>query len=148
MKKTVTWIVVADHQHARVYAHEGPGRGLQAIDGMTFDTLLEPSRDMKTDRPGRKPASGGAIRSMTPAIDPHREAGEKFIGGVAKAVSGAAGRKAFERLVLIAPPRALGEFRKALPDKVRKMVTAELNEDQTKTTDKDLADRLGAVLAI
>jgi len=50
--------------------------------------------------------------------------------------------------VLIAPPRALGELRKSLPDKVRKMVTVEIDEDLTKAGESDLADRLADVLPI
>tara|TARA_R110000772_G_scaffold232195_1_gene343492 strand:+ start:81319 stop:81765 length:447 start_codon:yes stop_codon:yes gene_type:complete len=148
MRKIVTWVIVADHQHAQVFNHDGPGHGIRRVEGMTFETHLERSHDLMTDRPGRKAGVGGAMRSMTPASDPHRAAGEKFIAGISVEIAKAATRKAFERLVLVAPPRALGEFRKALPDRVRKMVTAEIDEDLTKADESDLADRLADVLPI
>ncbi len=148
MRKTVTWVVVADHQHAHVFNHDGPGHGIRRVEGMTFETHLDRSHDLMTDRPGRKAAPGGAMRSMTPASDPHRAAGEKFIAGISAEIAKAATRKAFERLVLIAPPRALGELRKSLPDRVRKMVTAEIAEDLTKAGEKDLAGRLADVLPV
>lgn len=148
MKKTVTWVVVTDHQHANVFSHDGPGHGIRRVDGMTFDTHLGRSHEIVTDRPGRKPGRGGSQRSVGARSDPHREAGRRFMQGVADAVTEASRAEVFDRLVLVAPPRALGELRKALPDKVRAQVTAEINEDLTKTAEKDLADRLGDVLAV
>ncbi|MCF3628708.1 host attachment protein [Thalassospiraceae bacterium LMO-SO8] len=148
MKKTVTWIVVADHQQARAYAHDGPGRGIRAADGFVFDTHLDRSHDIMTDRPGRKPGTGGSQRSVGARSDPHREAGRQFMQNVANAIADASHAKAFSRLIVVAPPRALGELRTALPDNVRAKVIAEINEDLTKASQADLADRLGDVLAV
>ena len=148
MKKTVSWIVVADHQHAKAYVHDGPGHGLVAVAGWEFATHLAASRDIVTDRPGRKPGTGGSQRAVPGHTDPHREAGRHFLHDVADALAKAAAAKTFERLVLIAPPRALGELRDALPDKVRALVIAERAEDLTKETPAQLAERLGDVLPV
>lgn len=148
MKPTITWIVVADHQCVKTFENNGPGRGLSPVGQMTFETRLEPSREINTDRPGRKPAQGGAVRSMTPATDPHRAAGEAFVAQIAQSLTDAARENNFRRLILIAPPRALGELRKALPDTVRALVSAEIDEDLTKHSQADLTERLGDYLAV
>lgn len=88
------------------------------------------------------------MRAMTPAVDPHREAGKQFIADVASSLAATAKEKAYARLVLVAPPRALGELRQALPAEVRKLVVAEIDEDLTKADENDLANHLADVLAV
>lgn len=133
MKKTVTWIVVADHQRARVLMNGGPGRGLQPVAGMDLQTRVKAGRDIVTDRPGRSFESrGGARHAVQPRIDPHRQAAERFVMTVVKSLAAANRNGDYDRLVLIAPPRALGEFRRHLPASVRKKLIGEVSEDLTK----------------
>lgn len=148
MKKTVSWIVVADHQHARAYAHDGAGQGIKPVEGWEFATHLQRTHDMVSDRPGRKPGVGGNPVAVPQHSDPNREAGRRFMKDIAGAIAKAAQDKVFDRLVLVAPPRALGELRQALPAAVHKMVIAELDEDLTKETLPALAARLGKVLPV
>lgn len=139
MKKTVTWVVVADHQRARVLANGGPGSGLTPVAGMDFETRLKPSRDIFADRPGRKAGSDGQARhAVPPRSDAHREAARRFVARVAKALASSANKGAYDRLVLIAPPKALGEFRKLLPAPVKDKVIGERAEDLTKEPVKAL----------
>lgn len=148
MKKTVSWVLVADHQHANAYANDGPGHGIKPVEGWQFATRLQRSHDIVTDRPGRKPGTGGGQRTVPGRSDPHREAGRHFIQDVADALIQAAEAKTFQRLVLIAPPRALGELRENLPESVKGLVIAEWAEDLTKEPLPKLAERLGGVLPV
>jgi protein required for attachment to host cells len=141
MKKPVTWIVVADHQRARVY--EGAAPDVRPVAGMEFATHLHASRDIVSDKPGRGFAGrSGPQYGVEPKTDPHRDEARHFIAGIVARLDEAHGRGAFDRLVLVAPPRALGEFRKALPDAVRAKVTAEIAEDLTKEPTASLARHL------
>ena len=55
---------------------------------------------------------------------------------------------AYDRLVLVAPPTALGDLREALSDPVRSLVRAELDKDLTKIPVAELPSHLGAVLPV
>jgi protein required for attachment to host cells len=58
------------------------------------------------------------------------------------------GRGKFERLVLVAPPKELGRLRAELSPAVRERVTAELNKDLTRLSLREMAEHLGAVIAV
>ena len=149
MKKTVTWIVVADHQRARVYENDGPGKGMQAVAGLAFETHLHANRDIMADRPGHGHESASTTRhAIEPRTDAHRLEGKRFVEGVVDALAAGAQRGSYDRLIVVAPPRALGEFRDALPGRVRDKVIGELAEDLTKTPEHELPDHLADYLAI
>jgi protein required for attachment to host cells len=132
VKKHVTWVVVADHQHGHAFQNDGPGRGLQPVDAFSFDTHLHFGRDLVSDRPTRGfSGAGGKPHAVEPKIDPHRQEGDRFVAGMAAALAAASERGDFEQLLLIAPPRALGEFRKHLPKRVRDKIVAEIDENLT-----------------
>jgi protein required for attachment to host cells len=133
MRRTVTWVVVADHQRARVLMNGGPGRGLQPVAGMDLQTHLKAARDIAADRPGRSFESRGKLRhALQPRVDPHRQAAERFVERVAISLTAALRKGRYDRLVLVAPPRALGEFRKLLPASVKEKLIGEIGEDLTK----------------
>ncbi len=149
MKKTVTWIVVADHQRARVYENDGPGKGMAEVPGLAFETHLRPDREIMADKPGRSHESATTGRhAIEPRTDAHRLEGKRFVEGVVEALDQAAKRDAYQRLIVVAPPRALGEFRDALPARVRDKVTGELAEDLTKAPAEDLAGHLDRYLTL
>jgi len=150
MKKTVTYILVADGARARLYANHGMGKGLQPVSGATHKAdLHHHDRDILSDRPGRAHNSVGKARSaMDPQTEWHRFEKHKFAREMAKVLDAAAANKAFDRLVLVAPPGTLGDLRTELSDMTRKMVTAELPKDLTRHAEQELPQHLGAVLAV
>ena len=56
--------------------------------------------------------------------------------------------KAFDRLVIVAPPSALGDLRAALSAHMKPHIYAELNKDLTKTPAAELPQHLAGVLAV
>jgi len=149
MKKTITWVIVADHQRVRVLMNSGPGRGLQPVAGMELQTRLKAGRDIVADRPGRSFESQGAARhAVQPRVDPHRQAAERFIERVAEMLTAASNKGDYDRLVVVAPPRALGEFRKSLPAAVKNKLIGEIGEDLTKAPTAALATRVGDFLPL
>jgi len=150
MKKTVTYILVADGARARLYANHGVGKGLQPVSGATHRAdLHHHDRDILADRPGRTFNSVGQGRSaMEPQTEWHRFEKHKFAREMAKVLDAAAANKAFDRLILVAPPATLGDLRTELADATRKMVTAELLKDLTRHAEQELPQHLGTVLAV
>jgi len=149
MKKTVTWVVVADGARARLFINDGPGKGLKPIPDGDMSVPRPPTRDINADRPGRTfDSSGDGRHAMEPPSDPHRNAKRAFADDVAARLDAGHKRNAFDRLVLVAPPQALGDLRACLNNGVRAKVSAELNKDLTHLKDHELPGPIGAVLAV
>lgn len=149
MKKTITWILVADGARARIYKNEGPGKGVEPAVDEEFRHDLPRTREMGTDRPGRVHESATTGRSaMENPVDWHRFEKEKFAKEIAGILDRASTAGAFKRLILVAPPRTLGDLRTALSANTRKKVTGEIDKDLTQVTPGELPDHLGGVLAV
>ncbi len=149
MKKTVTWILIADGTQARVLEHGGPGKGLVTIKGLDWSIPPLQTQDINADRPGRSHSSVGSGRSaMEPRTDPaaHREA--EFVRSVAGVLEEKAKAGAFDRLVIAAAPIALGNLRKVLSEHVRKVVVAELDKDLTNVPTPQLDKHLDGIIAV
>ncbi|MGE0748905.1 MAG: host attachment protein [Rhodospirillales bacterium] len=147
-KKIRTWVVVADGAHAKAYLNEGPGTGLAAVPEMELAGTRALDRDIHTDRSGRQSnVPGGAARH---AVDPRENARNQversFIREVADALAAAERDDAFDRLVVVAAPHALGDLRSLLPDAVARKVVAEIDRDYVHLSPKQLAEHLGDVV--
>lgn len=149
MKPVVTWVLVLDGAQAKVFENRGPGKGLHAVSDLQF--AQEPLRavELVTDRPGRSFASVGHGRSaMEPSSDPVVERERQFVIDVAETISRRKQQGAFDRLVLVAAPTALGDLRAALPAQVKQCVSAELSRDLTGLATPALETHLSAVMAL
>jgi len=148
MKPTTTWILIADGARARIFANHGPGKGIAAV-GAELDADHRPDRDIMSDKPGRAFESVGTARhAIEPHHDPHKELKRAFSEQLAALLDQQLAAKAFDRVVLVAPPAMLGDLRSALSAHVRAAVYAELDKDLTKTPEAELPQHLGAVLAV
>ena len=56
--------------------------------------------------------------------------------------------KAYERLILVAPPRTLGDLRQHLDPQVAKQVTAEIDKDLTHHSLQEVEQQVARVLAV
>jgi protein required for attachment to host cells len=149
MKPTRTWVLIADGARARILENDGPGRGLEAVEGCVYSGEHGATHEIVSDRPGRAFASVGAQRSaMEARSDPHRELKKKFAHRLADVLAGKLQEKTYDRLVIVAAPSALGDLRAALDDQVRAAVAAEVAKDLTKTPDAEVADHLKDVLKV
>ncbi len=149
MKKTITWILVADGARARIFKNEGPGKGIQPAVDEEFRRPTPPTRELGADRPGRNQDPGSGVRhAMDNPVDWHRFEKEKFAKEMARLLDRAGEAGAYDRLVLVAPPKTLGDLRNALGATTRKRITGELDKDLTQLTPGELPDHLGRVIAI
>ncbi|MEE8445594.1 MAG: host attachment protein [Alphaproteobacteria bacterium] len=146
IKKTVTWYLVANHARGRIFANDGPGKGLRPAIDKTF-TLDEPrpTHEIVSDREGRGagPASGSG-HSMNAATDPHAHEETEFLRHLAAEIGELGQKGRYDRLVIVAAPRALGDLRAYLPRAARDKVTGELDKDLTQLTGADIAQHLEA----
>ena len=150
MKKKITYILVADGARARLYVNEGVGKGVQPVSGATHQSHVPAhNRDLTTDKPGRAFSSVGSGRSaMDLSPDWIRIEKHRFAREMAKVLDAAATNKAFDRLILVAPPATLGDLRTELSDQTRKLISAELPKDLTRHAEQELPEHLSEVLAV
>ena len=147
MKPIITWIVIADGARARVMRNDGPGKGVQAVQGLVFQGDHSPSSEIMTDKPGRAFDSvGNARHGMEPSQDPHDDLKSQFVRQVVGELE--THIDAYDRLIIVAPPRALGLFRKERPAVVASKGTGELDKDLTHLPNAELPSHLGKLLAL
>ena len=148
MKKAVTWVLVADGARARILSAGGWGSGLSPV-SQAVDGDRRASREQGTDRPGRvHDRSGPGRHAMEPRVDWHEFEKQQFAKRMAVHLNRAAQQKAFDRLVLVAPPKALGDLRAALDKRTSELILAELDKDLTGKSERDLAKHLEKVMPV
>jgi len=77
------------------------------------------------------PDTGHGQRSAMEDPDWHLLAKDRFASDLSDILYRLAGRKAYEKLVLVAPPKTLGALRDGLHKDVRAKVVAEVDKDMT-----------------
>ena len=149
MRKTVTWVLVADAARARILRNEGPGRGIEREVVREFAQDIPPGREIMADRPGRGFESANPGRhAMEPSSDPREVEAIRFLREVVAYLEKANNGRAFDRLVLVAPPAALGTLRAQVSKPLAAKVTGQLNKDLTHVPVHDMAKHLEDVMRV
>lgn len=150
MKKAVTWIVVADGARAHIVRQIGTGTPLQSVPGQDFiNPEPQRTRARGTDRPGRAFDSAGVgHRHGVEQVDWHRFEKKKFARSIAEHLEHAAEARAFDKLVLVAPPETLGEIRANLGKHGNARVGGQVAKDLTQVPVPDLAGHLGNAVRV
>lgn len=142
-----TWVLIADGARARILERIGPVGALHPAMASEYTAPNKPTREFGTDRPGRVVESADSARhAMEPRVDWHRFEKQKFARAMAEIIDRAAAEKAFDRLVVVAPPKTLGDLRAAIGAPARRLIAAEINKDLTKVPDHALAAQLGEIV--
>lgn len=145
MKPPRIWILVADGETARFYLAEGRTARLEPALPFEFRAPNPPAREQGTDRPGRVYESfGEAHHGVEPRTDLHREVKRKFAAEIADLLKTKARENVFDELVLIAPPKMMGDLRAALDERTRACVKTELAKDLTRLSPTELHTYLTA----
>jgi protein required for attachment to host cells len=128
--KNRTWILVADGARALLIRNEGSATQPKFALIRRYRQENPATREQGTDRPGRTNDATTHKSAMEPT-DWHQIAEDRFVHELAQVISTAFQRNEFDSLVIAAPPVALGEMRKALPDQIRDHILSEINKDFT-----------------
>jgi protein required for attachment to host cells len=125
------WVVVADGVSARFFVRRRAGTPLAELDQLA---MKAPPTDEMTDRPPRAHDSMGQARhAITRHDTPKQISEEKFLTSVAQRTNDAVLEHAVGRLVLMAPPRAMGTLRNNLSDAASKLVACEITKEATES---------------
>ena len=145
MHGVTTWVVLADAARARIVETVGPGKGLREITAFESATRHDAARDLGTDRPGRTGDRMGPGRhALEPRQNPKDAATEEFERALLAHLLEASKRKAFDRLILVAAPKVLGDLRQLLDGKIA--IETTLAKDLLSVATHDLEKHLGAIV--
>lgn len=129
-------MVVADQAEARIYLLRGATMRVAAR--LENEAAHLHDRDLKSDRPGRVFDRAPAPRGRRGAVGHHATGGERrprrqaelaFARSIAAAAAATRRSAGFDRLVLVAGPRILGQLRRTFPVALRTRVVAEFAKD-------------------
>jgi protein required for attachment to host cells len=146
MRKTITWILLADGHHAKFMINDGIGKGIYLMETVNRD--IPYSRDLGPDRPGRVFESAVSMRHGVSITDYHQQEEAEFTTFLARYLNVKALENTFARLVLIAPPTTLGILRSTLDSHAKAKVTAEISKDLVHADIHVVMENLWKVMAL
>lgn len=125
------WVVVADGEKALFLRNHGDSKfpNLAVVQEMLHEN--PPTREQGRDKPGRY--SEGP-RSAIEETDWHRLEKERFADDIADRLYKLAHKGEFSEVILVAPPRILGEMRQKLHKEVSDKLRAEIPKTLTNHT--------------
>ena len=127
-----TMVVVADGKKMLFFRNEGDSEYPKLEVERKREQENPADRDQRTDGPGRTfDSSGGAGRSAYQEVDYHQLEEERFAAETADMLKKRALRNEFEQLIIVAPPKTLGELRKHYHKEVEKRLAGEVAKDLT-----------------
>jgi protein required for attachment to host cells len=88
-------------------------------------------REQKTDAPGTATSSDGIARDSFEEVDFHQLAEDRFAGEATEMLRRRALAREFDALLVVAPPRTLGELRKHYHKEVSTRLIGEVDKDLT-----------------
>jgi protein required for attachment to host cells len=120
-------VLVGDGRKALFLRNKGNPQRVSLVVERVLERDNPPTRQQGTDRPGRASASVGAARSAMEEADWH----QRFAGELSEALYRHAHAGRFDKLVIIAPPKVLGDLRKVFHVEVAGRVVAEIAKELT-----------------
>lgn len=129
------YVMVADGRKLLFFRNEGDAAHLNLQVEHAQERINPPNREQKTDAAGGASPSGGggmaASRGSLEEVDFHQLEEDRFAAEAAEMLRKRALANAFEQLIIVAPPRTLGELRKHYHKEVESRLLGELDKDLT-----------------
>jgi len=126
------YVFVGDGRKALVLRNDGDAQYLNLKAERVFTDENPLTHEQGADRPGRSHSSVGPGRSSVTQTDWHALEEHRFAREVAAALEKIVRERGAETLIVVAPPRALADLRKAFHPDVKKRIVAEIDKDLTK----------------
>src|SRR5688572_28105811 len=136
-------VLVSDGRRARFLRNQGTPRQPQLIVEKAMDQVNPPTREQGTDQPGRKHGTDGHARTSIEQTDWHQLEEERFASEIAEELYQLGHAQRFQELVVVSPPKMLGDLRAKLHPKVAERVIAEVPKDLTNYSVPEINRMLG-----
>lgn len=126
-----SYVLVADGKKMLFFRNEGDALSPKLQVDRKQEQINPPTREQKTDEAGRAFSSVGTARHAYAETDFHQLEEDRFAVEAAEMLKECALRNEFESLIVVAPPRTLGELRKHYHKEVEKRLAGEVAKDLT-----------------
>jgi protein required for attachment to host cells len=144
-----TWILIADRGGARLFTHRGRSTGLELIEAIPHPEGRLKNGDINADKHGRAFDSKGVGRhAMSTSQEPTAQMSMRFAKQLSERLEQGAMRNAFDRLVVAAAPRFLGDLRGTMGDNASARLTTTLNKDLSGADERELRGHLADILPL
>ena len=135
-------VLVADGKKTLFLRNHGDS-GMIDLRTESHDVRADPmDRDIKTDAPGAQHASAGYGRDTMEEMDFHQQGEDRWIRDAAEEVNRRALTNDFDALVVVVPPKALGQFRKKLHKEAERRLILTINKEMTDRPIPDIEELL------
>ncbi|CAN7637765.1 baeRF12 domain-containing protein [Neorhizobium sp. LjRoot104] len=136
-------ILVADARKALLLRNTGTAFNLMLeVEEVIEAPTNASAREQGTDRPGR--AAMGSHRSSLGQTDFHEQQEDRFVSMVAEKLEAICEGKTIHQLFVVAPPKALADLRRAMPEAVKSRIVAEYDKDLVNLSLGDIQKHLAA----
>lgn len=137
-----TIVLAADGTKALLLRNEGDEKFTVLQTLSHEETENPPTRATGSDQPGRSFSSTDARRSGYTETDWHRQAEERFARRAVGLLAEEAANDGDAGLVILAPPRFLGQLRERLTKSLRDRLRAEIDKDFAHRDVDDIAQAI------
>ena len=124
-------VMVADGRKMLFLRNEGDTVAPNLKVEMAEEQPNPADRDQKTDAPGRASSGVGGRQDTMEETDFHQQGEDRFAAEAAAMLKQRALANDFESLIVVAPPKTLGELRKHYHVEVSNRLAGELAKDLT-----------------
>ena len=138
------FVVVADGRKMLFFRNDGDAQNPNLVVERKRVQDNPDNIDQRTDAPGRSFSSVGAGRSAYEETDFHQLEEDRFAAETADLLKKRALNNDFEKLIIVAPPRTLGELRKHYHKEVEIRLIGEIDKTLTGHSVEDIEAALQA----
>lgn len=124
-------VLVADGRKMLFFRNEGDAEYPNLTVEMAQEQKNAATRDQRTDAAGQASSPQGESHSTIEQTDFHQLEEDRFAADAADLLRTRALANDFESLIIVAPPRTLGELRKHYHKEVERRLTGEIPKDLT-----------------
>ncbi|MDP5241252.1 host attachment protein [Uliginosibacterium sp. 31-16] len=132
---SITWIVVANARHARIFAQNGPNKALELVQ----ESALDEDATAMPESVGRASPRRG---------QPERNGARSFAHQIGSELCSGRSRGRFSRAILVAPPAFMGMLNAELDAPTASLVSSRLDKDYTRSQTQELSGHLSQCLCI
>jgi len=136
-----TWILVANASRAKLFANDGPNRGLALMKEIHHPESRQKNAALVTDRPGSMAGTIGR-GAMAPQTQPKEHEARVFAQELARELNHGRNGNRYKRAILVAPPSMMGLLNDSLDSVTSHMVTDRFEKDYTMASEKQIASQL------
>ena len=135
-------VLVADGRKMLFLRNEGDAEFPNLVVEKAQEQSNPATRDQATDSAGRASSPQGGVQSSVEPTDFHQIEEDRFAADAADFLKTGALKNAYDSLIVIAPPKTLGELRKHYHKEVSSRLKGELDKDLTGHPIKDIEKAL------